>query len=107
MERRVEMHSNIFKPLSISDVYFCLVIRGDEFEFKGTKSERGSVAKRPNNASGQRLCLSTLISLYNDSPLHFFGMKGEVLLSFCLSFFYNFVFIVPEGPQTNLFLSCW
>ena len=31
--------------------------------FKGTKSERGSVAKRLNNASGQRLCLSTLLSL--------------------------------------------
>ena len=31
----------------------------------GTELERGSVSKRPNNASGQRLCLCTLLSLYS------------------------------------------
>ena len=30
--------------------------------YKGTDSERRSVAKRLNNALGQRLCLSTLLS---------------------------------------------
>ena len=35
-----------------------------KFEFKGTKSERGSVAKCLNNTSGQPFCLSTLLFLY-------------------------------------------
>ena len=49
-DRWLERHSNKYKPLGISDVYYCLVISGDEFEFKGNKSERGRVAKRLNNA---------------------------------------------------------
>ena len=60
-DKRVERHSNIYKPLGISDVYYCLVILGDEFELNGKKSERVSVAKRLNNASGKRICLSTLL----------------------------------------------
>ena len=62
-DRRIERHSIIYKPLGISDVYYCLVIQGDEFEFKGTKSKGVSVAKRLANASGQRICFSTLLSL--------------------------------------------
>ena len=52
----VESHSNIYKLLGISD----------EFEFKGTKSERGNVAKRLNNVSGQLLtvCPRGLVHLY-------------------------------------------
>ena len=52
-DKRVENHSNIYKPL--------LYLRGRLY--KGTESEEESVAKRLNNASGQRLCLSTLLSL--------------------------------------------
>ena len=53
-DRRVERHSNMYKPLAISNVYYCLIILGDEVEFKGTKSERESVANRLINAPGQR-----------------------------------------------------
>ena len=44
--------------LHLSDVYY---LRGRIYT--GKKSARGSVAKRLNNASGQSLCLSTLLSL--------------------------------------------
>jgi len=60
----VGRHSTIHNPLGISDFYYCLVILRDELKFKGTKFERGSVSNRLNNASGKRLCLSTLLSLY-------------------------------------------
>ena len=36
---------------------------------KWKNSEMGSVAKRLNNASGHRLCLSTLLSLYTQPTL--------------------------------------
>ena len=51
-------HSNINKPLGISDT---IVFKGTMS--KGTKSERRSVAKRPNNASDQSLCLSMYTSI--------------------------------------------
>ena len=44
----------MYKPLAISNVYYCLIILGDEVEFKGTKSERESVANLLINAPGQR-----------------------------------------------------
>ena len=48
------LHLDLYKPLGISDVYYCNNLRVQN-------RKRGSVAKRINNASGQRLCLSISI----------------------------------------------
>ena len=55
------MHSNIYKPLGVADVFYFLVFKGN-LNLK-EQNRKGSVAKLPNNASGQRLCPSTLLSL--------------------------------------------
>ena len=65
-DSRVERHSNIYKPLGISDAYNCLVISGDEFEFNLFLYNSICVAKRLINSSGQHLCPSTLLYLNSE-----------------------------------------
>ena len=50
-----------YNPLEMTNATNCALVKGKSV--KGKNSERWSVAKRLNNASGHRLCLSILLSL--------------------------------------------
>ena len=41
IELRVERHSNIYKPLGISDVYYCLVIKKTNLNLREQKWKGG------------------------------------------------------------------